>query len=97
MAGDCRKNFDEVSHGQMKEIIRESFLAAGASAVGFARAEEVAISAVEEYGAWIDAGQHAGMDYLVRHGLLKRHPSNVLDNASTVISMAFSYAPAQWR
>lgn len=97
MAGDCRKNFEEDSHGQMKEIIRESFLAAGAAAVGFARAEEVAISAVGEYAAWIDAGHHAGMDYLVRHGLLKRHPSNVLDNASTVISMAFSYAPAQWR
>ena len=81
----------------MKEEIRAAFIAAGASAVGFARAEDVEPAAMENYKEWIAGGNHGGMDYLARHASLKSHPSHVLETVSTVISMAFSYAPSVWR
>lgn len=81
----------------LKETLRRDLLAAGAVAVGFARAEEIDNGVVRQYAGWIAAGHHAGMDYLARHAVLKRHPRNVLEDVATVVSIAFSYAPAQWR
>lgn len=81
----------------IKNDIREALLASGAAAIGFARAEQVEADVIEGYNRWIRNGNHAGMDYLERHARLKPDPSNVLENVSTVISMAFSYTPAQRR
>lgn len=81
----------------MKERIRQAIIAAGAVAVGFAKAEPVDPSAMEEYAGWIGEGKHAGMDYLRRHEELKRDPSSVMEDVRTVISAAFSYAPAMLR
>ncbi len=81
----------------MKEEIRSALMNAGASAVGFASAHDSCAEFSELYSRWIKAGKHAGMDYLERHLPLKGNPANVLENAKTVISMAFSYAPSSMR
>lgn len=77
----------------MKEAIRRAFLEAGASVVGFAEAREIPEEEARRYSGWIESGKNAGMDYLARHVPLRINPSYVLENAATVISMAFSYAP----
>lgn len=80
-----------------KEEIREQILKSGAVAVGFAKADDVDTLEMERYRQWIADGKHAGMDYLVRHAQLKTNPTYVLENAATIISIAFSYAPLTFR
>lgn len=81
----------------MKEEIREKLLAAGAVAAGFAEAGEIDPHVHEQYAKWIGEGWHGEMAYLERHIPLRRHTDNVLPGAKTVISLAFSYAPQEWR
>ncbi len=81
----------------MKDTISQAIKATGAVAVGFAEASEVDPKVISDYQAWINGGNHAGMDYLARHTVLKSHPRYVLEDATTVISIAYSYAPAVWR
>lgn len=85
-----------VSHKD-RESIRDMILSSGAVAVGFAVAEDVGESVISQYQGWIEGGNHAGMDYLARHASLKGNPSHVLEGATTVISVAFSYAPPEFR
>lgn len=82
---------------ELKEIISHKIKDTGAVAVGFAKASEVEDSVMRGYQEWIAGGNHADMDYLARHALLKSNPKNVLEDASTIISIAYSYAPAVWR
>ena len=84
-------------NGVEKEMLRGDILACGALAAGFAKAEPIDAAEAERYARWIAAGNHARMDYLARHVPLRMDPGNVLENAATVISIAFSYVPLQWR
>lgn len=77
----------------MKEAVRRAFLEAGASVVGFAEARDIPDEEARRYRGWIESGKNAGMDYLARHVPLRTNPSYVLENAATVVSMTFSYAP----
>lgn len=81
----------------MKRKIRERLLSSGALAVGFARAGEICPEVDEAYGEWISQGNHGEMAYLERHRPLRRHTDSVLPGANTVISLAFSYTPSEWR
>lgn len=81
----------------LKETLRRKLMEAGAIAVGFARAGEIDKEAIRQYADWIAAGRHAGMEYLTRHIPLKSNTAGVLEDAATVISMAFSYAPQSLR
>lgn len=81
----------------LKEDIRQQLLAAGAIAVGFSEAGEVDAEVCKDYEKWIGEGCHGEMDYLVRHIPLREHTDNVLKGAQTVISMAFSFYPGEWR
>lgn len=81
----------------MKEKIREALLQSGAGAIGFAKAGEIDPEVSREYEEWIGEGCHGEMAYLERHIPLRRHTDHVLPEAETVISLAFSYAPRQWR
>lgn len=81
----------------MKDAIRNLISEAGACAVGFASAGLIEDCVAEDYGRWIGEGCNAGMGYLERHAPLRRDTGNVLSGAMTVISAAFSYAPAQRR
>lgn len=80
-----------------KEEIRERILQAGALAAGFAEARDIDAEELRRHEQWIGEGRHAGMDYLARHLSLKGNPSSVVENAATVISVAFSYAPSAVR
>lgn len=81
----------------MKEDIRKELLAAGAVAVGFAEAGEIDSKFHETYKKWIGEGYQGDMSYLERHIPLRQHTDFVLPGAKTVISLAFSYAPKEWR
>ena len=81
----------------MKEEIRRSLLAAGAIAVGFAKAGEIDQKVHEDFINWIREGCHGEMGYLERHIPLRQHTDNVLSGAKTVISLAFDYTPQEWR
>lgn len=80
-----------------QEVICKAVMASGAVAVGFAEAEETDAGVAGQYESWIASGAAAGMDYLVRHAQLRRHPRNVLENVRGIVSIAYSYAPAEWR
>ena len=81
----------------MKEKIRTALMNSGAVAVGFAKAGEIEDAVAKAYENWIGEGCHAEMAYLERHIPLRRHTDNVLKGARTVISLAFSYVPENWR
>lgn len=81
----------------MKKYIRERLLGAGAIAAGFAKAGEISAEASSEYEKWIGEGCHGEMGYLERHAALRRHTDHVLPRAQTVISVAFSYVPEEYR
>lgn len=80
-----------------KEEIRKKIIETGAVAVGFAVAGDVDAEVTSKYREWIAKGYHAGMDYLQRHASLKTNLESVLPYAATVISVAFSYAPKEFR
>lgn len=65
----------------------------GFSACGLAPAEEVSAERVAEMDRWLAEGDHAGMDYLVRHAPLRRDPRLVVEGAQTVVSLAVNYYP----
>ncbi len=46
---------------------------------------------VREYEAWLEAGHHAGMEYLERHRELRRDPRLLLEGARTMLVYAFPY------
>ena len=75
----------------MKELIRKSLLSVGALAVGFSEAGDISKDSDHEFKEWIENGFHGEMDYLKRHSFLRQNTRNVLEDAKTVISMAFGY------
>lgn len=80
-----------------KEAIRTRLIDAGAVAVGFAKAEEVEPEAVDFFNQWIERGDNAGMDYMHNYPDLRRDPRLLLDDAKTIISLAFSFAQSRLR
>lgn len=80
-----------------KESIRSILFASGACAVGFAKAEPVDSEVWRGFTDWLSRGDNAGMEYMYNYPDLRRDPRLLLDGAKTVISIAYSYAPAKWR
>lgn len=80
-----------------KENLRRALLAAGACAVGFAKAEPVSPEAWGNFSRWLNAGHNAGMQYMHNYPDLRRDPRQLLDGCQTVISLAFSYAQPRYR
>lgn len=72
-------------------------MSAGAEAVGFAKASRIPDAVAQQYESWIGEGRHAGMDYLRRHAELCIDPRALLEDAATVVSVAFSYVPTRRR
>ena len=81
----------------MKEKIRNILLDSGAVKVGFAQAGEIDSEVNESYSRWVEKGYNGEMGYLQRHIPLRKHTDNVLPEASSVISLAFSYSQTDWR
>lgn len=62
-------------------------------ATGFASLAPISPKAQEEYQQWIEAGNHAEMEYLERNVALRFDPSDLLEGAQSVIVIAISYYP----
>ncbi|MDE6338429.1 MAG: tRNA epoxyqueuosine(34) reductase QueG [Muribaculaceae bacterium] len=82
--------------GEVKERIRDKFKQSGACAVGFAQAGEVEASEWQLFEEWLKRGDNAGMDYMRNYPELRRDPREMFE-AKSVISVAFSYKPKEWR
>ncbi len=79
----------------LKETLCNLLKQAGVTAVGFAEAAEVGECEQNAFRRFLEAGRHAGMDYLARHAELRRDPRQLLEGTRTVISLAFSYWPGK--
>lgn len=81
----------------MKETIRKRLRDSGAGAIGFAKAGKISKEAEEKFLKWLSDGCHGEMEYMQRHAPLRSHTDNVLPGANTVITLAFSFFPEEWR
>ena len=80
-----------------KEEIRRLIMEAGASAVGFARAEEVSAEALSRFGRWLARGAAGELGYMHNYPELRRDPRLLLDGCLTVVSTAWAYNPSVLR
>ncbi len=67
----------------------------GALAWGVAQADTVDGSALSLRDSWLQAGNHAGMEYLERYSELRADPRLLLPGAQSIIVAAFNYFPSQ--
>ncbi len=77
----------------IEKILKE----AGAVAIGAAKCEAVDEHARNSFLAWLDSGNHADMGYMANHRELRFDPRLLLDDARTLISVAFPFAPSHYR
>lgn len=82
---------------QVKQDIRKMILSIGATKVGFAKAEPVNTVCTERFHEWLNKGMHGEMKYLENYPDIRQDPRRLLDDAKTVISMAFNYYPKSLR
>ncbi len=71
-------------------------LAAWASELGFSQAgiSSTDLSAEEKYlQRWLDAGHHADMGYMAKHGMLRARPDELVPGTLSVISLRMDYMP----
>ena len=66
-----------------------------ALAWGVAQADTVDGSALSLRDSWLQAGNHAGMEYLERYSELRADPRLLLPGAQSIIVAAFNYFPSQ--
>lgn len=71
------------------EILKRTALELGFELSGVVRAG--VSCGYEIFRRWIDAGHHAGMDYLARHREARRHPKSVLPGVRSILVLAVSY------
>lgn len=81
----------------MKENIRRRLFEAGASAVGFARADEVDAEARRRFDTWLAEGGAGTLDYMHRHRDLRADPRTLLEGTRTVVATAWNYLPSVLR
>ena len=80
-----------------REWLRERLLATGACAVGFARAEAVSAEEAAQFADWLGRGDNAEMGHMNNSPELRADPRGLLEGSQTVISLAYSYKPAEYR
>lgn len=83
--------------GSREAYIRKMLKDAGATAVGFVSAGDVSEEEKIRFASFVSEGKNGTMEWMQRHIQWRRHTDYVLPGALTVISVAFSYAPAEWR
>lgn len=74
-----------------KALLKELLSEAGACAMGVARAVPVEDEYWQLFSEWLESGCHAGMHYMEKYAEVRRDPRLLLDNARSVVSVAFSY------
>ncbi len=70
-------------------IINEA-LRLGFAACGFSKADELPEHA-ERLSQWLDAGNHAGMQYMENYYEMRCDPRELVEGSKTVISLLFNY------
>lgn len=81
----------------LKQQLRSLIMSVGAERVGFALATPVDDNCTQRFTRWIVEGKNAEMKYLENHSDLRRDPRLLLEDAKTVISIAFNYFPHRQR
>jgi epoxyqueuosine reductase len=76
----------EVLQREIQEKIQEF----GMDAVGFSSVRPPVTGS--RYKSWLDAGMHAGMEYLQRHSEKKLNPDLILPGAKSMISVLVNYS-----
>ena len=76
----------EVLQREIQEKIQEF----GMDAVGFSSVKPPVTGS--RYKSWLDAGMHAGMEYLQRHSEKKLNPDHILPGAKSMISVLVNYS-----
>lgn len=71
------------------DILKGTASELGFESVGVARAE--CPGTYREFERWIDAGMHAGMDYLAKRREERRHPESVLPGVRSILMLGVSY------
>lgn len=82
---------------ELKQTLNTLILEAGASSVGFAKAEPTDDNCTDKFSKWIASGCNAEMHYLENYPEIRHNPQLLLDNVKTIISVAFPYYPPQFR
>lgn len=80
-----------------KEMLRSELTAAGAVAVGFAKAEAVDEGTRADFQAWLDNGCNGALRYMHNYPELRFDPRGLLPGAATVVSVAWPYLPPHLR
>lgn len=80
---------------QYSQMIKTKALAIGFSACGICKAEKVNSETEKRYSEWIDNKFHASLDYLNKNIDKRFNPCLLVDNAKSIISIAFNYYPPQ--
>jgi epoxyqueuosine reductase len=76
----------------IEQRLRESFGSRGFVFLGVTGLDVVTDH--ERFMAWLEAGNHAGMEFLSRNATLRRDLRNVLPDAESAVIFALPYAPA---
>ncbi len=79
--------------GKICGILRQS----GAVAIGVAKAAPVEEEVWRAYLDWLSRKGHAGMAYMENHSSIRRDPRLLLEDAKSIISLAFPFKPAAFR
>ena len=74
----------------LQREIREKIQEFGMDAVGFSSVKPPVNGS--RYQSWLDAGMHAGMEYLQRHSEKKLNPDLILPGAKSMISVLVNYS-----
>lgn len=72
-------------------------MSCGSVAAGVVATGQVSAEAREAYLSWLAAGNHAGMGYMANHLDIRFDSRLLLEGATQMICMAFSYLPRQRR
>ncbi|MDR1809549.1 MAG: tRNA epoxyqueuosine(34) reductase QueG [Prevotella sp.] len=76
--------------------IRAKALDLGFDACGFCRTES-ADTERERLKRWLDAGYHAGMDYMANYFEERCNPAKLVEKACSIVSLALNYYPARFQ
>lgn len=79
------------------EEIDKRVKSTGAVALSATMAEEVDQDAWQRYVAWLESGNASGMHYLSNWSEIRRDPHLLLEGAQTIITIAYSYRPPEFR
>jgi epoxyqueuosine reductase len=92
--GDCRasRRFDEAALAALAQRIKAWGSELGFGALGIS---DVDLSHAEAgLAAWLEAGCHGEMDYMVKHGLKRARPAELVAGTLRVITARIAYLPA---